>query len=215
MDSGEIGTLTVAAVVELFRELRDPNLVAIDIPIGLTERGARACDVAARQRLGPTRGTSVFPAPIRPVLAASSYAEANAISRQNQNLGISQQAWAIYPKIRELDALLQSRPALCERIVEIHPEVSFCHWNGGVPIVAGKRTPDGAAMRRALLDAHFGANAFTEARRRHSRADVADDDIADAFAALWTAERIVRGESISYPAAQLRDATGLPMRIVA
>jgi len=215
LDSGEIGTLTIAAVAELFRELRDPSLVAIDIPIGLTEHGARFCDVAARQRLGPTRGTSVFPAPIRPVLTASSYAEANAMSQQIQSLGISQQAWAIYPKIREVDTLLQSHPELRERIVEIHPEVSFCHWNGGVPIVAGKRTPEGAVIRRALLDAHFGASAFGEARLQHSRADVADDDIADAFAALWTAERIARGESVSYPADPPRDAAGLPMRIVA
>ena len=214
-DSGEIGTVAVAAVAELFRELRDPGLVAIDIPIGLTAGGARRCDVEARRRLGAKRGSSVFPAPIRAALQAATYRDANAISQRVQNLGISQQAWAIYPKIREVDELLQSRPALRERIVEVHPEVSFCHWNGGVPIVAGKRTAEGAAIRRALIDAHFGANAFAQARLRHSRASVADDDIADAFAALWTAERIARGESVCYPADPLRDDTGLPMRIVA
>ncbi len=211
----EIGTVAVAAVAELFRELRDPNIIAIDIPIGLTESGARDCDLAARSCLGQPRGTSVFPAPIRPLIASSSYAEANALSQQIQSGGISQQAWAIYPKIREVDALLQARPALRERIVEVHPEVSFCHWNGGVPIVAGKRTPEGAAIRRALIDGHFGASVFAEARLRHSRAQVADDDLADAFAALWTAERIARGESVSLPADPPRDATGLPMRIVA
>jgi predicted RNase H-like nuclease len=214
-DSEEVGTMAVAAVAELFRELRDPAIVAIDIPIGLTEAGPRLCDVAARQRLGPTRGTSVFPAPIRPLLGAASYAEANALSQQIQGCGISQQAWAIYPKIGEVDALLQSRPALRERIVEIHPEVSFSHWNGGVPIVAGKRTPEGAATRRALVDAHFGAEAFANARSMQPRGTVADDDLADAFAALWTAERIARGEHVTYPENPPLDATGLPMRIVA
>jgi predicted RNase H-like nuclease len=215
LDSGEIGTLAIAAVAELFCELRDPAIVAIDIPIGLPERAARGCDVAARQRLGAKRGTSVFPAPIRPLLASTSYADANATSQRIHDVGISQQAWAIYPKIRDVDALLQSRPDLRERIVEIHPEVSFCHWNNGVPIDAGKRTAEGAAIRRALIDAHFGADALVAARRLQSRAGVADDDIADAFAALWTAERIARGESIAYPPDPPRDATGLLMRIVA
>src|SRR6478672_10250511 len=47
---------------------------AVDAPIGLPEAGPRDCDLAARRLLG-VRGVSVFPAPVRAVLAATSYAE--------------------------------------------------------------------------------------------------------------------------------------------
>ena len=53
-----------------------PEVLTIDIPIGLTDGGPRLCDREARLRLGAPRASSVFPAPIRPVLAAGSYEEA-------------------------------------------------------------------------------------------------------------------------------------------
>ncbi|OMQ14065.1 NUDIX hydrolase, partial [Modestobacter sp. VKM Ac-2676] len=58
----------------------DVEVVAIDMPIGLSEDGVRACDVAARKLLGAA-GSSVFPTPVRGVLATDDYAEARAISR--------------------------------------------------------------------------------------------------------------------------------------
>jgi predicted RNase H-like nuclease len=48
----------------LFEGPNAPTILAIDIPIGLPERGARVCDIAARALLGPGRASSVFPAPI-------------------------------------------------------------------------------------------------------------------------------------------------------
>src|SRR5258708_162894 len=39
----------------------DAVVIAIDIPIGLTDHGPRRCDLDARRHLGPKRGTSVFP----------------------------------------------------------------------------------------------------------------------------------------------------------
>src|SRR5437879_3364868 len=52
---------------------RPPNLLylGIDIPIGLLD-GERACDKAARRLLGRPRGSSVFPAPCRAALEATS-----------------------------------------------------------------------------------------------------------------------------------------------
>jgi hypothetical protein len=63
-----------ARVFLTFRDLvtaLDAIVIAIDIPIGLTDSGARQCDHLARRHLGSKRGSSVFPAPIRPALAAS------------------------------------------------------------------------------------------------------------------------------------------------
>ena len=131
----------VAIVFKNFQQLAavlDTAVIAIDIPIGLTECDARDCDTLARKRLGAKRGTSVFPAPIRPVLHASSYTEAIARSRAVQNKGISKQGWAIYPKIREIDDALRSNAGLRARVFEVHPEVTFSEWSG-VPIIPPKR----------------------------------------------------------------------------
>jgi predicted RNase H-like nuclease len=43
---------------------------------------------------------------------------------------------------------------------------------------------------------------------------VADDDLLDAFAALWTAERISNGTARTVPAAPLEDRFGLRMEMV-
>ena len=58
-----------------------------------------------------------------------------------------------------------------------------------------KKALDGGRDRLQLVSAHFGAEAFDAVRARHLRRDVADDDILDAFAALWTAERIATGRA--------------------
>jgi predicted RNase H-like nuclease len=200
-------------VHELFAAAAEIELLAIDIPIGLTDAHARECDRAARVRLGPVRGTSVFPAPIRPALDATSYPEACEASFAAQQKKISKQAWMIYPKIRELDGLLRTRGDLRERIFEIHPEVTFSEWNGA-PIVEPKRKRSGRGVRRELVRRHFGDGAFDAVRTSHSREKAADDDILDAFAALWTAERIHRGEARSLPEYPRIDSAGLPMRMM-
>jgi predicted RNase H-like nuclease len=198
------GDLTVA---------RDAAVIAIDIPIGLTDSGARKCDELARAQLGAKRGTSVFPAPIRSALPAATYAAAKAASVIAQKKGISKQAFAIYPKIREVDDELATDADLRRRVFEIHPELTFSTWNG-VPILPPKRTPEGHAIRRALVDANFGPLAFESARNQVHRRLAANDDIADAFAALWTARRILRGESQTLPRDPPFDSRGLPMRMV-
>jgi predicted RNase H-like nuclease len=213
LPSRQLGSEAFATIGELFDAAPALDVLAIDIPIGLTDAGPRECDVAARKRLGPIRATSVFPAPIRPALGATSYAQACEASFAAQQKKLPRQSWAIYPKIRGVDDLLRERPALCERVYEVHPEVTFAEWNGA-PIVQPKRRGDGFTARHALVSRHFGAAAFETVRARYTRKRVASDDILDAFAALWTAERITRGEARSLPAAPPRDTAGLPMRIV-
>lgn len=48
---------------------RELQLLAIDVPIGLADRGSREADILARQLLRK-RGCCVFPAPIRPISIA-------------------------------------------------------------------------------------------------------------------------------------------------
>lgn len=205
----------VATVFDNFARLAtiDAAVIAIDIPIGLTDRDARHCDVLARKHLGPKRGTSVFPAPIRPALHAASYEEAKATSLAVQNKGISKQGWAIYPKICEIDDALRASAGLRARVFEVHPEVTFSEWSGA-PIIQPKRKAAGRAIRRILIDDYFGPLAFESARASVARRDAADDDLADAFAALWTARRIFAGTAQSLPDTPPIDRAGLPMRMM-
>ena len=53
--------------------------------------------------------------------------------------------------MRELDALLDSRPPLRNRVFEAHPELAFARLNGGAPVLASKKTEEGQRVRLALL----------------------------------------------------------------
>lgn len=178
-------------------------VVAIDVPIGLAERGPRSCDHHARRFLG-RRSSSVFPAPLRAMLALGDYAEANRVSNRLQQRGISKQGWAIVPKVEQIDRLLQRHRELRGRVYEVHPEVSFAHWHGG--LLESKRSAAGLEARRTLVSAHFGEIPRAPRGAR-------EDDVLDAFAALWTAERILAGRAQTLGDARA-DLTGLPMRIV-
>lgn len=210
---GALAWARVERLEVLFERGASPEVLAVDAPIGLPERGARECDVAARAALGPRR-TSVFPAPPRALLQAASYAEASRMRERIDGKRISRQTWGILPKVRELDDLLRASPAARAAANEVHPEVSFLKLNRDRPLRASKRTPEGRAERGALLRRWCG-DAIDRALADRRRLACAPDDVLDAFAALWTAERIARGGAVSLPPDAPRDAAGLPMRITA
>lgn len=189
-----------------------PAVIGVDIPIGLADTAPRACDIAARRRLGRPRGSSVFPAPIRPMLAAADYADACAIGRDRAGRALSRQAWNIVPLIRAMDDFLQQDGEWRKRIYEVHPEASFQAWNGGRAMACNKKRPEGYQERRALIDRDLpGAMAAAEAQL--DRGSYARDDLLDAFAAFWSATRIARGDAEAMPEAAERDGCGLRMVI--
>jgi hypothetical protein len=61
---------------DLIDGLKAATIIAIDVPIGLSDAGERPCDKLARKQLGPPRASSVFPAPIRAVLSERDYKSA-------------------------------------------------------------------------------------------------------------------------------------------
>ena len=214
--SGGIDARLFDTAAQLADQQPLPDVIAWDIPIGLVENGAgRACDRAARSILRAPRASSVFTAPIRAALAARSQQEASEITAAHcAGRRVAAQAFGIYPKVRQVDALLAARPQLRDRIREIHPEVSFWAWNGGVAIQASKKTEAGQRERLALVEAHFGAGSMERVRAQLAPSRAPADDILDAFAALWTAERIACGTARTLPAEPTRDAVGLRMEMV-
>ena len=211
--SGALRFEIFARAADLLTCAPRPALLALDIPIGLPDVGPRACDREARARLGPRR-SSVFPAPIRAAVVAPTQREASAITLRTDGRRVAAQAFGIFAKVREVDEALCREPALREIVREVHPELSFWAWNGRVPLAAAKRTPAGLRERLALVEAWLGAGILARARGGHARRALADDDILDAIAALWTAHRIAAGEAETLPAVPPRDTRGLPMQIV-
>jgi predicted RNase H-like nuclease len=210
---GEIDCRCIARLEELFAEALTPTVVAVDMPIGLLERGARQCDVEARRLLG-VRRSSVFTPPLRPMLASASRASASRVRHRLEGKRVSIQAWAIVPKILEVDRLLRGDSARREIVREAHPELCFFFLNGGRPMREPKKTAGGRAQRVALLRKWCGAavgRALDERRKLGCRTD----DIMDALVLLWTAERIERREAVTIPASPPLDAYGLRMEMVA
>jgi len=185
-------------------------LAAIDIPIGLSSKGSREADLAARKFIG-SRRNSVFPSPIRPALVASSWQEACEITFAHDGRRISQQTFAILPKIREVDECIRSAN-LQQCLFEIHPEVSFAAWNGS-PTLHSKKDKVGAEQRQMLIAKHFGMDAFASVESQVGQRNIAKDDIADAFAALWSANRRFVGIAQRLPNYEVMDSHGLPMNI--
>jgi predicted RNase H-like nuclease len=182
-------------------------LAAVDMPIGLSENGVRACDVAAARRLqGLGAAGSVFPTPVRAVLTTDDYAEARALSRAATDppRAPSAQAFQLVKSIRRLDDALGDPPS--DRVVEVHPELSFRALD---PDVRDRKGTARGTMQRltalrsvmevdvALADAPPGVPMI---------------DALDACAAAWSAGRLARGEG-ECVGDGATDSRGRPMRI--
>ena len=213
LSTGVVQARILASINDLLRLDPRPEVVMVDVPIGLTAAGPRKCDREARSHLKAPRASSVFPAPIRPTLAASTYAQACQIGEAVDGRKLSQQAWAILPKIREVDAFLRADPTLNQWVREVHPELCFWAWNGSKAMAYRKKSSSGRAERESLVKPVYGA-AYTGAQSSLPRGRYGNDDLLDAFAALWTAERVVAGKAMVLPIKPPVDSCGLRMEMV-
>jgi predicted RNase H-like nuclease len=200
---GRVVRLLALADVTAVLAVPDVEVIAIDMPIGLSDSGARACDIEARKRLGRA-GSSVFPAPLRPVLDATDYLDACSISVRASGKALSKQAWNLAPAIRKLDEALGTPPT--DRVVEVHPELAFRALDPGV--LDPKVTARGLAQRLAALRPVMDVDAaLLEAPPL-----VPAVDALDACAAAWSARRLADGRAVCVGDGS-RDARGRPMRI--
>jgi predicted RNase H-like nuclease len=184
----------------------DVEVVGIDMPIGLSDDGVRACDVAARDALrGRGAAGSVFPAPVRAVLRARDYADGRRISVEaTGGRSLSAQSFQLVRSIAALDDALGEPPA--DHVVEVHPELAFRALDDRV--FDAKSSARGQAQRiRALTPAMDVLDALADAP-----AGVPAVDALDACAAAWSAARIAAGTAACVGDGSL-DARGRPMRI--
>jgi len=157
--------------------------------------------------LGQPRGRSVFSAPCRAALLATTHAEANKINRERAERGLSQQSYCIGPKIKQVDDAIT--PDCQKWAFEVHPEVCFWALNQKSPMKHSKKTEEGRSKRLDLL-----SPVFPEIERHLASRPprVSKDDLLDAAAAAWTALRRHRGEA-SCVCTSERDEKGLAVSI--
>ena len=159
-----------------FEELSDAQILAIDAPIGF---GPREADAAARRFLTGAAST-VFTTPTRELLEMPF----------GPGLGVSAQAHALGPRILHVTELAQSDP----RLYEVHPEVSFRAMNAGRPLRYRKRWAGGVLERVELLRRHA-----IELTGLGESGSVPIDDVLDAAAAAWSAQRIATNAARTLP----------------
>ncbi len=215
----------VARFADLLERL-DPAIVAVDMPIGLPDRigpGGRGPERLVRPLLG-ARQSSVFSIPSRAAVYAGegldereAYAAAcaAALATSDPPKKVSKQGFHLFPKIRELDRLLD--PRLAARVVESHPEVAFAVLNDGRAMslpkkVKSRPNPAGLEERRDLLARLGLARDVTVAPPPRG---AGPDDLLDACVLALVARRVLRGEARSFPEAPPRDGCGLPIAITA
>lgn len=197
-----------------------PAVIAVDMPIGLPERtegSGRRPEQLIRPLLGE-RQSSVFAIPSRRAVEAIDYADACMIAAATSDppRKVSRQGFGIFPKIREIDALLRARPDLVPRVYEAHPELAFWTLNGRKALdqpkkVKGTPYAPGMALRRDLLRrSALLPGALIEAPPPRG---AAQDDLLDALAGLTVALDLARGGGQSFPDPPGRDAHGLPVAI--
>lgn len=208
LDDGQATAVRLAArLADIVTAFPDAAAIGVDMPLGLLQHGWRQADQLAADRLGAYR-SRVFRVPPRATWDAMTHREAVARCRQltDPPAGFSVQAWALRAKLREADDL---RARLPGQLFEVHPELSFAALNGGTPVAARKKTWNGQMIRRMLL-ADAGIRLPSDLAAAGA---VPADDILDAAAAAWSADRIMGGNAACLPDPPQLDETGRPVAI--
>ncbi|QDG75175.1 DUF429 domain-containing protein [Labrenzia sp. PHM005] len=202
---------------DLLRYQPELKIIAVDMPIGLPDMlgpNGRGAEKAVRKHLG-MRQSSVFSVPSRTSVYETDYQASCAISLRTSQppRKVSKQCFYLFPKIREIDALMT--PELESRIYEVHPELAFWRLNGEAEMslpkkVKSRANPDGLDQRRDLLVSKGLPKDFLNQKPPKG---CGRDDLLDAAANSLIAERILLGEARPFPANYLRDGKGLRMAI--
>ncbi|MCB1465002.1 MAG: DUF429 domain-containing protein [Nitratireductor sp.] len=211
------GIGTFASFGGLLEALPGDAIVAVDMPIGLPGRissGGRGPEQAVRPHLGQ-RQSSVFSIPSRSAVHAPDYraACAAALATSDPPRKVSRQAFNLFPKIREIDALMTRE--LEGRVFEVHPELAFWRLNGGQAMALPKKirnrvNPAGMAERRTLLAGlGFAVDVLEEKPPRGA----ATDDLLDACACYMIALRLAEGTARPFPDPPLTTEAGARMAI--
>lgn len=170
-----------------FLGIDDDLILGIDMPVILPEIMPRKADQLARKLLGK-KASSIFSAPTHEILQQPDYQKASMVSKSLFGKSISLQSWYLFPKILEVQTILNKNNVI---VYEIHPELSFRAMNNNEVVLESKKTPEGFLIRKQLIQKNFEQFNFNEIRKKYLKKNAHDDDILDAMAVLWTTKRVL------------------------
>jgi predicted RNase H-like nuclease len=158
--------------IRLIKDLNDlesissqKSIAGIDIPLAIHEKGFRMADAEARTLL-KSRSSTIFSAPALETLHSDNYTAACEINESVCGKKISKQSWFLFSKIKEARKI-------------------FCKPNKKIKLYEGFK------VRYKLVKKLFPKFDFEKIRASFKRCDVADDDILDAIAVLWSTQKII------------------------
>lgn len=178
-------------LADLVAAVPDARTIGVDIPLGLMDAEVRASDRAARALLG-ARSSSLFVMPPRPVFDAPDHAAATATATALTGSGISIQTWQLRRKFLEAEEL-HARAEL--PLFDVHPELAF-RTMGLLTADGKKKSWRGQRARLRILAVH-GIDLPEDLGA--AVAAVPADDVLDAAAAAWSAQRIDTGAAWCLP----------------
>jgi predicted RNase H-like nuclease len=92
-EDGEPQTDLYPSILSVWKNHSKAERILIDIPIGLSEDGQRACDEEAEEMLNPYRHNSVFSTPIRDAVYAKTLAEAKELNEECGFILTAKSSW--------------------------------------------------------------------------------------------------------------------------
>ncbi|MCH5184543.1 MAG: DUF429 domain-containing protein [Oscillospiraceae bacterium] len=213
IDNGKLKTERFSSVGEIVSGYPEFDGFLIDMPIGLPSNINHVRpDSLARKATAP-RTSTIFPTPCR----ASVYSDTESGQIENNKIclgkGLSKQAMAIIPKIREIDTFLCEHEEYKNRIAESHPEVCFARLNGAV-VMSKKSDNEGIAERVNILKRYVPELSETDIKQKSKELRCNADDIADAICLAITARLYASGKTESIPENPDTDDCGLKMQMI-
>ena len=186
---------------EVFDEHPQFEVIALNAPVGYPDdpEQPRTCDLFARRLLG-RRSMTVRRTPTRRTL-------------ETGLVGLDEHLDAISLVLlgRYCEVTAEMLPYRQRTVYEAHPELSFYVINGDKPLERSKKTDEGIAERRVLLEKRIpGIKRVLDAELR----GVSMSHLNDVAALLWTARRIAAKAATRIPADPEWDSEGLRKEIV-
>lgn len=200
---------------ELEKSFSEYGRIFIHVPIGLEDRAyERHCDQLLKAKLGRDYAVDVVSPPVRPVLDAPSYAEANFTTFEATGKNLTLQAWNITQKIKDVDSLLRAHAPYAESVLESSPELLFQKLNGGM-IYQKPNLKKGIKHRLELIKEReaMADDFFRDIKEQFRRSEVEEHDIVNAFVLAHFAKLSTEKEVLTLPETITPDAHGMKKAI--
>lgn len=198
IEDGQVRRITpVEDLAEALEAPGDVDVLAVDVALGHEDPegegdGLRACDAAARELLGEA-SDRFFVLPPPAVFEEATYHDALEACRARGWPKLEVPLWFASQR---LEALAR-RAGEDERLVEVHPEVSFAHMGTGEPAPLERYGDSWASLNERLE--HLHAEGLHPEGHLEEHEDPRPRAALDACAAAWSAHRVAQGSARRLP----------------